>query len=117
MDKIEQKIKWAYNFCKNNYIHIEKKSKILGEVLTYEIPRAETACELGKLFYQKKKYTDAIYWFEYALKKPISDNEFVILRCYDLIPIKYLYKCNKKLSNESQMLYYKKMLQILKKWE
>ena len=114
MDKFEQEIKSAYLECKKATTKLNKKSLILGEVLTKEIPRAEIACELGKLFYMQHKFVEAIYWFEYALKQPISENEFIVLRCYDLIPIKYLYKCNKKLNKTNEMLYYKKMLHLIR---
>ena len=60
MDKFEQEIKSAYLECKKATTKLNKKSLILGEVLTKEIPRAEIACELGKLFYMQHKFVEAI---------------------------------------------------------
>lgn len=66
---------------------------VLFRSFTYDLPRAETLCDLGKLYMEQKDYKKAIYWYDLATKCVLDNTKggFTSPDCYDYIP--YLQMC------------------------
>ena len=45
----------------------------LFRTFTYDRPRAEVCCEIGRWFFQKERYSQAAYWYALALTCPRDD--------------------------------------------
>ena len=56
--------------------------------MSFDLPRAELCCEIGKYFLERKNFHNAIYWYETALNIPKNEyaGGFVLPDCYDYIP-------------------------------
>ncbi|MDO5134506.1 MAG: glycosyltransferase family 2 protein [Eubacteriales bacterium] len=69
--------------------------------LSYDVPRGELCCDLGKHFFDRGRYSQAVYWFEQALKagkKPESGG-FVQEECYGFLPAVYLCICHDRMGD------------------
>lgn len=79
--------------------------KYLFNTFIYDLPRVNVLCEIGNIYYNQKKITEAIYYYKMALNnKNISNNSFIhkdylgftpsimLCLCYD--QIKDFYKAN-----------------------
>lgn len=67
---IENKIE-ACSICANCYLHLGQEQSALTTLLrsmSYDLPRAELCCEIGKFFLERRNYQNAIYWYEAALR-------------------------------------------------
>ncbi len=53
----------------------DKEMEALLASLMYDIPRPETSCRIGDLYKEKKKYKQAVFWYELALNN-VSENEY-----------------------------------------
>lgn len=100
---IENKIE-ACLVCANCYNHLEKEQSALNALLrsmSYDMPRAEICCEIGKYFLDHGNYSIAAYWYETALGRPQNEysSGFVLPDCYDYIPLLQLCVCFDKLGN------------------
>ena len=69
--------------------------RALLESFSYDAPRAETCCELGRIFLDKKAYRQAAYWYERALSCPQNDTSGAFVRpdCYGYLPAIQLCVC------------------------
>lgn len=67
----------------------------------FDNPRSEICCDIGKYFYDRKKYNQSKFWYELALKNNKNPNAsgFVSLDCYDFIPYLQLCLCHYYLGN------------------
>ena len=67
----------------------------------YDIPRAETCCDIGYYFLERSRYTEAIYWYNRALCCERKDTlgGFIIEDCYNYIPLIQLCVCYDKIGN------------------
>lgn len=56
--------------------------------LAYDVPRGETCCDLGRHFFDRGKYEEAIYWYKQALhaKKASRSGAFIQEDCYGFLP-------------------------------
>jgi glycosyltransferase involved in cell wall biosynthesis len=74
-----------------------KKEELLSlfEAFTYDTPGAETCCEIGKYFFLKKDYKQAIFWYQIALNQEAdsSSGRFILEDCYGYIPAIQLCVC------------------------
>ena len=72
--------------------------------MSYDLPRAELCCEIGKFFLERGNYQNAIYWYEAALRTPKNEysNGFVLPDCYDYVPFLQLCVCYDKLGNRQK---------------
>lgn len=63
--------------------------------LAWDVPRAETCCELGRLCMAQQQWRQAVYWYEQALQCPRREQEggFVQEECYGYLPCIQLCVC------------------------
>jgi glycosyltransferase involved in cell wall biosynthesis len=61
--------------------------------LRFDVPRAEVCCDIGRHFFDRCAYRQAIYWYEQALacKRDDTSGAFVLPDCYGYLP--YLQLC------------------------
>lgn len=61
----------------------------------YDLPRAEICCDIGKHYFDRKVYDQAIYWYKQALECPRNDKSgaFIRVDCYGYIPCLQLSVC------------------------
>ena len=68
----------------------DKKNELnyLVETFTYDIPRAETCCQLGYLYKNNNDYAKAVFWFGTALglEKDERSSGYIKHDCFDYIP-------------------------------
>lgn len=63
--------------------------------LAEDAPRAETCCDIGRHFIDRKEYKTAAFWYETAAsrKKSTQSGAFINQDCYDYIPYVQLCVC------------------------
>lgn len=83
----------------------------LFQSFIYDTPRAEICCEIGYYFKDKKKYRQAVYWFETALrlKKPSNSWGFIREDCWGFIPSIECAVCYDQLMEIEQAEIYNEM--------
>ncbi len=97
---IENKIE-ACSICAACYFQLGQEAAALTTLLrsmSFDLPRAELCCEIGRYFLERQNYRTAIYWYETALhtSKQESSGGFVLPDCYDYIPYLQLCVCYDK---------------------
>ena len=100
---IENKIE-ACSICANCYYQMGQQESALLSLLrsmSFDLPRAELCCEIGKYFLERKNYHNAIYWYETALNTPKNEHSggFMLPDCYDYVPLLQLCVCYDKLGD------------------
>ncbi len=92
------------NCCESD----EQSLSWLFRSFAYDLPRAETCCDIGWRFMRKNQYECAIYWYEHALSTPRNDQSgaFVQPDCYDFIPAVQLCVCYDRLGNHTTARFY-----------
>ena len=98
---IENKIE-ACSICANSYDRLGKEKSALNVLLrsmSFDLPRAELCCEIGKYFLEHGNCPNAVYWYETALSRPKNEYSggFVLPDCYDYIPLLQLCVCYDKM--------------------
>lgn len=96
------------SFC---YYAMDKEKEALKALLhslLYDKPRAEICCDIGKHFIERKRYEQAIFWYEMALTCPRNDTSgaFVLPDCYGYIPCIQLCVCYFHLGNITKAISY-----------
>ncbi|WP_091737029.1 glycosyltransferase [Marininema mesophilum] len=76
------KISDCYNYLDNWELSLESALRSLY----YDVPRAENCCRLGYLFLNKKKYSQAIYWYTQALEAKKPSHGLINHACYSWLP-------------------------------
>ena len=81
--------------CYNFLLKPEDAIQALLRSLAEDIPRAETCCEIGWYFMNRKDYRVAAFWYEIAAscQKSIQSGAFVDPDCYDYLPYIQLCVC------------------------
>ena len=107
---IENKIE-ACSICVNCYNQLGQEESALLSLLrsmSFDLPRAELCCEIGKYFLEHGNYHNAIYWYETALNTPKNEYSggFVLPDCYDYIPLLQLCVCYDKLGDRQKAKEY-----------
>lgn len=74
------------------------KAALLRSFL-WDMPRAEVCCELGRLFFEEKQWSEAIVWYKAALDAPYPSAGFTQADCHDYIPYLQLCVCYDRLGN------------------
>lgn len=97
---IENKIE-ACTICANCYYRLNQDDSALLTLLrslSFDVPRAEICCDIGKHFLERGSYNNAIYWYKSALKSEKNDQSdgFVLPDCYNYIPYLQLCVCYDK---------------------
>lgn len=94
---VENKIE-ACSICADCYRHMGKDDSALMTLLrsmSFDLPRAELCCEIGKYFLEHGNFRNAAYWYEAALRIPKNERSggFILPDCYDYIPLLQLCVC------------------------
>ncbi len=101
----------ACRFCSYCFLALGEEKKaldILLRGLTITPPTGELCCEIGNVFFQKKEWKQAIFWYENALRaeKQMKNGAFVQAECYGYLPCIQLCVCYDRLGNlEMAKLY------------
>lgn len=107
---IENKIE-ACSICADCYSRLGKEQTALTTLLrsmSFDLPRAELCCEIGKYFLEHGNCHIAVYWYETALHTPRNEyaGGFVLPDCYDYIPLLQLCVCYDKIGNRQKAKEY-----------
>ncbi|MCI8964444.1 MAG: glycosyltransferase family 2 protein [Eubacterium sp.] len=107
---IENKIE-ACSICANCYYQLGQEEFALLSLLrsmSFDLPRAELCCEIGKYFLEHGNYHNAIYWYESALNAPKNEysSGFMLPDCYDYVPLLQLCVCYDKLGDRQKAKEY-----------
>lgn len=107
---VENKIE-ACSICANCYFQMGQDESALLALLrsmSFDLPRAELCCEIGKYFLEHGNYHNAIYWYETALNMPRNEYScgFVLPDCYDYVPLLQLCVCYDKLGDRKKAKEY-----------
>lgn len=81
--------------CLEQQGQVQPAMEALLRSLVWDVPRAETCCELGRLFMAGQQWQQAVYWYEQALQCPRKEQEggFVQEECYGYLPCIQLCVC------------------------
>lgn len=115
---LENKIE-ACSICANCYYQLGNENSALLTLLrslSFDIPRAELCCDIGKHFLERKDYKNAVYWYETALKShrnPMSQG-FILPDCYDYIPFMQLCVCYDRMGNHKKAEEYNEKAGVCK---
>ncbi len=107
---IENKIE-ACSVCANCYYRLGQEQAALLMLLrsmSFDAPRAELCCEIGKYFLEHGSLANAVYWYETALSRPKNEYSggFVLPDCYDYVPLLQLCVCYDKLGDRKKAKEY-----------
>ena len=82
----------------------------LFQSFLYDRPRAKTCCEIGRLKLSLGEISQAVFWYQLALKdRPeYHPNAFIEADYYDFIPLIQLCVCYDRMGNYDKALYYHK---------
>lgn len=115
---VENKIE-ACSVCADCYRRLGQEQAALTALLrsmSFDLPRAELCCEIGKYFLEHGKYQNAIYWYETALKIPRNEYSggFMLPDCHDYIPLLQLCVCYDKLGDRQKAKEYNEKAGVCK---
>lgn len=115
---IENKIE-ACSICARCYEKLGQEESALLTLLrsmSFDLPRAELCCEIGKYFLEHGSFYHAIYWYETALEIPKNEYSegFVLPDCYDYIPLLQLCVCYDKLGDRQKAKEYNERAGVCK---
>ena len=107
---VENKIE-ACLVCANCYLELGQEQAALSTLLrsmSFDLPRAELCCEIGKYFLERGNIRNAIHWYETALNVPENENAggFIQPDCYDYIPLLQLCVCYDRLGDRQKAREY-----------
>lgn len=102
-----------------NMVRESNDSKALSALFrsfAYDEPRAETCCDIGKLFMERGQWEIAAWWYERAAeaKRPDTGGGFVSLDCYGFIPYLQLCVCYDRLGRHDIAYQYHKKAEKIK---
>lgn len=82
----------------------ERALQSLLRSFTYDRPRAEVCCELGRWFFQREQISLASYWYSLALTCTRDDSRggFVSPDCYGYLPCIQLCVCYSRLGDQGR---------------
>ncbi len=90
---VENKIQASLDLAQC-FMRLQKPEQALSALLEsfrFGPPRAEIACELGRLFQERSQFSCTVFWYETALSCPQGSGGFVLPDCYGFLP--YLGLC------------------------
>ncbi|MCI8447657.1 MAG: glycosyltransferase family 2 protein [Eubacterium sp.] len=102
----ENKIE-ACSICAKCYFQMGQEQAGLAALLrsmSYDLPRAELCCEIGKYFLEHGEFDSAVYWYETALNVPKNEytGGFMLPDCYDYVPLLQLCVCYDKMGDRQK---------------
>lgn len=88
-----------------------KRLSALFASFSYDIPRAECCCEIGRFMLENGKIQQAIYWYELArsLKPNLQSGAFVQSDYYNFVPSVWLCVCYDRLGDHEKAWEYHKL--------
>ncbi len=115
---VENKIE-ACSICADCYSRMGQEQTALITLLrsmSFDLPRAELCCEIGKYFLEHGNYHNAVYWYETALSLPKNEYSggFVLPDCYDYVPLLQLCVCYDKLGDRQKAKEYNERAGVCK---
>lgn len=89
----------------------EKALESLLRAFLYDVPRGETCCDLGRHFMDREQYSQAVYWYEQALraKKASRSGAFVAEDCYGFLPAISLCVCYDRMGDRRRAEEYNEL--------
>ena len=89
------------SYCQEELGHDHEALASLFQTFSYDRPRAEVCCEVGRWFFQREQYDRAAYWYALALTCPRNDRRggFISPDCYGYLPCIQLCVCHSRLGN------------------
>ena len=107
---VENKIE-ACSICAECYYRLGQEESGLNMLLrsmSFDLPRAELCCGIGKYFLEHGNYSLAVYWYEIALNTPKNEytGGFILPDCYDYVPLLQLCVCYDKLGERQKAKEY-----------
>ena len=83
----------------------------LFRTFAYDRPRAEICCEIGRWFFDRARYQQAVYWYGQALDCPRDDRRggFVSPDCYGYLPCIQLCVCYSRLGEQGRAEAYNEL--------
>ena len=107
---MENKIE-ACSICADCYYKLNQENSALLTLLrslSFDLPRAELCCQIGKHFLGQGNYHTAIHWYKTALnaEKNEYSGGFILPDCYDYIPFLQLCVCYDKLGDRQKAKEY-----------
>ena len=107
---VENKIE-ACSICAKCYFQMGQEQMglaVLMRSMSYDLPRAELCCEIGKYFLEHGELHSAIYWYETALNMPKNEyaGGFILPDCYDYVPLLQLCVCYDKMGDRQKAKEY-----------
>ena len=107
---VENKIE-ACSICACCHYALGQEQAALTTLLrsmSYDLPRAEICCEIGKYFLEHGNYHNAIYWYDTALHTPKHEQTggFILPDCYDYVPLLQLCVCYDRLGDRQKAKEY-----------
>ncbi len=91
-------------YCQEQLGRSEQALASLLRTFAYDRPRAEVCCELGRWFFQRERYGQAVYWYALALTCPRDDRRggFVSPDCYGYLPCIQACVCYDRLGDQKR---------------
>ena len=107
---IENKIE-ACSVCAACYLQLGQDQTALLSLLrslSFDLPRPELCCDIGKYFLEHGMLHHAIYWYETALNMPKNEyaGGFMLPDCYDYVPFLHLCVCYDRLGDRQRAREY-----------
>ncbi|MCI8609939.1 MAG: glycosyltransferase family 2 protein [Firmicutes bacterium] len=115
---VENKIE-ACSICSSCYSRMGQEQSALMALLrsmSFDVPRAELCCEIGKYFLEHDNPHNAVYWYETALNTPKNEcaGGFILPDCYDYIPLLQLCVCYDRLGDRQKAEAYNERAGVCK---
>lgn len=86
---------------------LKKSIQSCLQSFTYDTPRGELCCHLGRVFLQQGEYSKAIYWYHAAIDGPRpKDSPFVREECHTWLPHIQLCICYDRLKEYEKAIYH-----------
>lgn len=94
----------------------EKQLESLYRTFLLDLPRAETCCAIGRIYFDKGQWTNAAFWYETALRteKRKQGGGFIREDCYGYLPCIQLCVCYDRLGEREKAESYNEMAAIWK---
>ena len=98
-------------YCQYHLGQQEKALEALFHSFAYDLPRAETCCDIAQHFFDRKAWDRAAYWYLRALECERNDNRggFVLPDAYGYIPCIQLCVCYSNLGKQAEAEAYNEL--------
>ena len=91
-------------YCRQELGQDDAALAALFRTFAYDRPRAEVCCEIGRWFFQRERYRQAVYWYALALTCARDDRRggFVSPDCYGYLPCIQMCVCYSRLGDQKR---------------